>query len=122
MKLAMDGITGFSDKPLRFVTKVGFIMAFISFFIILYAIYSDFVLDQAIRGWTSIIITASFIGGIQLLSIGIIGEYISRINSNSQNRPLYMVMETNLENGNGGFKSTQPSSPLLMYSSKEKQP
>lgn len=94
---AMDGITSFSDKPLTAVTKTGLIVSFIAFLIILYALYSHFVLDRTITGWTSLIISSMFIGGIQLISIGIIGEYISRINKNVLQRPTYIVSETNLE-------------------------
>lgn len=97
LKLALDGITGFSDKPLAFVTKAGLFISLISFLIILYAIFSHFVLNRTIQGWTSLIISSMFIGGIQLLSIGIIGEYISRINRNILHRPLYIVGETNIE-------------------------
>jgi len=96
LKLALDGITGFSDKPLAFVTKAGLFISVISFLIILYAIFSHFVLDRTIKGWTSLIISTMFIGGIQLISIGIIGEYVSRINKNVLNRPLYIVGKTNI--------------------------
>lgn len=97
LKFAMDGITSFSDKPLGFVTRLGFIISGISFIIILYAIFSHFFLKETITGWTSLIISSMFIGGVQLISIGIIGEYISRINKNVLQRPLYIVWETNLE-------------------------
>jgi glycosyltransferase involved in cell wall biosynthesis len=97
LSFAMDGITGFSDKPLLFVSKLGFIISFLSFLIILYAIFSHFILDQTITGWTSLIISSMFIGGVQLISIGIIGEYISRINKNVQDRPLYLIEETNMK-------------------------
>jgi len=100
LKFALDGITGFSDFPLQFVTKTGIFISFISFMIILYAIFSHFVLEKTITGWTSLIISSMFIGGIQLISIGIIGEYISRINKNVQNRPLYIIDETNTEDLN----------------------
>jgi dolichol-phosphate mannosyltransferase len=96
LRFALDGITGFSDVPLQFVTKTGIFISFISFLIILYAIFSHFVLEKTITGWTSLIISSMFIGGVQLISIGIIGEYISRINKNVQNRPLYIIDETNL--------------------------
>jgi dolichol-phosphate mannosyltransferase len=96
-QFALDGITGFSDKPLQFVTKLGFTISLVSFFIILYALYSHFVLHQTITGWTSLIMSSMFIGGVQLFSIGIIGEYISRINTNVRNRPLYVVRESNTE-------------------------
>ncbi|MBU3660090.1 MAG: glycosyltransferase family 2 protein [Flavobacteriales bacterium] len=97
LKFALDGITGFSDVPLQFVTKTGIFISFISFLIILYAIFSHFVLEKTITGWTSLIISSMFIGGVQLISIGIIGEYISRINKNVQNRPLYIIDQTNIE-------------------------
>jgi dolichol-phosphate mannosyltransferase len=96
LRLALDGITGFSDKPLQWVTKLGFIVSFISFIIILYAVYSHFILDRTITGWTSLIISSMFIGGVQLISIGVIGEYISRINRNVLNRPLYIIERTNI--------------------------
>ena len=98
LKFALDGITGFSDIPLQFVTKTGIFISFISFLVILYAIFSHFILERTITGWTSLIISSMFIGGVQLISVGIIGEYISRINKNVQNRPLYIVSETNVEN------------------------
>lgn len=97
IKFAMDGITSFSDKPLQMVTKIGFSISFVSFLIILYAIYSHFILDRTITGWTSLIISSMFIGGVQLISIGVIGEYISRINKNVINRPLYIVEKSNIE-------------------------
>jgi len=96
LKFALDGITGFSDVPLQLVTKMGIVISFFSFLVILYAIFSHFVLEQTITGWTSLIISSMFIGGVQLISIGIIGEYISRINKNVQNRPLYIIDETNV--------------------------
>lgn len=98
LKFALDGITSFSEKPLQMVTRLGFFISGFSFLIILYAIFSHFVLHQTITGWTSLIISSMFIGGVQLLSIGIIGEYISRINKNVINRPLYIVDTTNINN------------------------
>lgn len=98
LKFAMDGITSFSDKPLGFVTRLGFIISGLSFLVILYAIFSHFFLKQTITGWTSLIVSSMFIGGVQLISVGIIGEYISRINKNVLNRPLYIIQETNLQN------------------------
>lgn len=96
LHFAMDGITSFSDKPLTLVTRSGFFISFLSFIIILYAIYSHYFLNRTITGWTSLIISSMFVGGIQLISIGIIGEYISRINKNVLNRPLYIVESSNL--------------------------
>lgn len=97
LKFALDGITGFSDKPLEYVSRLGFIISGLSFVIILYAIFSHFFLKQTITGWTSLIISCMFIGGVQLISIGVIGEYIARINKNILNRPLYLIKETNIK-------------------------
>lgn len=95
--LALDGITSFSNVPLRFATVAGLVVSGISFLLILYALYSHWFLGLATpKGWTSLIISVLFIGGIQLLSIGIIGEYISRLGANARNRPLYIVEETNI--------------------------
>jgi polyisoprenyl-phosphate glycosyltransferase len=95
LDFALDGITSLSHRPLRLVTQAGFMVSFLSFLILLYALGSHFILERTITGWTSLIITVAFLGGVQLLSIGIIGEYISRINKNILNRPLYIVEESN---------------------------
>lgn len=100
IRFAMDGITSFSDKPLQIVTKLGLFISFVSFIIILYAIYSHFILNRTIAGWTSLIVSSMFIGGVQLISIGVIGEYISRINKNVLKRPLYIIEKTNCTNSN----------------------
>ncbi|MDE5735965.1 MAG: glycosyltransferase family 2 protein, partial [Bacteroidales bacterium] len=97
LKFALDGITGFSDKPLAWVTKAGFCISALSFVIILYALCSHFIFKQTVSGWTSIIVSSMFLGGIQLFSLGIIGEYVNRINKNVLNRPLYIVESTNAE-------------------------
>ncbi len=96
LSFAIDGIAAFSDVPLKLVTKLGFFISLFSFIIIIYALISNFILKSTISGWTSLIISFTFIGGIQLFSIGIIGEYISRINNNVRNRPLYIIQETNI--------------------------
>ncbi|UTW62280.1 glycosyltransferase family 2 protein [bacterium SCSIO 12741] len=93
MRFAMDGVTGFSTAPLRLVTQMGFLFSFLSFLIILYAGYSHFILERTIAGWTSIVVSTMFIGGVQLISIGILGNYLSRIHRNVQGRPLYVITE-----------------------------
>ncbi|HWZ21685.1 MAG TPA: glycosyltransferase family 2 protein [Cytophagaceae bacterium] len=97
---ALDGITSFSNAPLKFATLSGFIVSGIAFVIMLYALYSRFVIKNYVPGWTSMILSVMFIGGIQLISIGIIGEYISRISVNIRNRPLYIVRDSNIKDGN----------------------
>ena len=96
-RLAMDAITSFSNWPLRIATISGFVCAFLGFILILYTLYARFVLEKYEPGWPSLMITIVFLGGIQLLGIGIIGEYISRINDNVKNRPLYLIQETNIK-------------------------
>lgn len=96
IRFALDGITSFSNFPLKFATVCGFVVSSIAFLVMLYALYSRFISKDYIEGWTSIIISVLFLGGIQLISIGIIGEYISRLSSNVRNRPLYIINDTNI--------------------------
>lgn len=93
--LALDAITSFSNFPLRFATISGFVVSFISFLLMLYALYSRFVLREYEPGWTSLMLSVLFIGGIQLISVGIIGEYLGRVGANVRQRPLYIVKDTN---------------------------
>jgi glycosyltransferase involved in cell wall biosynthesis len=95
IRFALDGITSFSNLPIRFATLSGFAVSAIAFLIMLYALYSRFILKDYVPGWTSLILSVMFIGGIQLIAIGIIGEYISRISSNVRQRPLYIIRDTN---------------------------
>ncbi len=96
-KLALDGITSFSNAPLRLATIMGFVVSFISLIIICYTLISYFFFKGNIpQGWASIMISVLFIGGVQLLSIGIIGEYMSRVQSDVRKRPLYILKETNI--------------------------
>lgn len=95
---AFDGITSFSSLPLQLAPLLGFIFSIVSFFIILYALYSKFILHEVVQGWTSLLVSTMFIGGVQLLCVGIIGEYVSRINIEVKNRPNYIIEESNIEN------------------------
>lgn len=97
LRLAIDAVTSFSDKPLALVSRLGFIISFFSFLVIIYTLFAHYILKETITGWSSLIISSMFIGGIQLFSIGIIGEYISRINNNVKDRPLYIIDETNIK-------------------------
>ena len=95
-RLALDGITGFSNLPLKFATVTGFLVSGIAFLMAIYTLYSRFIIKEYVPGWTSLMLTVLFIGGVQLISIGIIGEYISRLGTNLRRRPLYVVSDTNL--------------------------
>ncbi len=97
-KLALDGITSFSDFPLRFATYLGFFVSIISFVLMLWVLYKRLIVKEYVQGWTSIILSVLFMGGITLITIGIIGEYISRMGNNVRKRPLYIINKTNLDN------------------------
>ncbi|MCF8463931.1 MAG: glycosyltransferase family 2 protein [Flavobacteriales bacterium] len=95
IRFALDGITSFSNFPLKMASILGFAVSGISFILMLYALYSRFILKVYEPGWTSLMLSVLFIGGIQLICVGIIGEYIGRISNNVKQRPLYLVKETN---------------------------
>ncbi len=96
IRFALDGITSFSNFPLKFATIAGFFVSGITFLLSLYALYSRLITKDYVPGWTSLMLAILFIGGVQLISIGIIGEYISRLSTNVRNRPLYLISETNI--------------------------
>lgn len=100
VRFALDGITSFSNFPLKFATLAGFVVSAVAFILMLYALYSRFILEDYVQGWTSLMLSVLFIGGIQLICLGIIGEYISRMSNNIRNRPMYIVKETNVVPGN----------------------
>ena len=94
---ALDGITSFSDAPLRLASWMGFVVSGVAFIALLYALYGKFITHDSEPGWASLIVSVLFLGGIQLISLGFIGEYLSRISSNVKQRPLYVVAESNLK-------------------------
>ncbi|MFT7592569.1 MAG: glycosyltransferase involved in cell wall biosynthesis [bacterium] len=96
VRFALDGITSFSNWPLKIATISGFLFSFIGFILILYTLYSKYYSPSYQSGWASQMITIIFIGGIQLIGIGIIGEYVSRMNENIKNRPLYIIKDSNI--------------------------
>lgn len=92
LKLALDGITGFSVKPLRIISYLGFATAFLSFLGIIYAFLNKFFLPGPnVSGFTLTIIAIFFLNGIQMIILGLMGEYLGRIYTETQNRPLYIV-------------------------------
>ena len=93
LNLAMNGITSLSVKPLRYITFIGFAMGIISFMVMLYALWSKFFGDT-VTGWTSMIAVMCLISGIQLICLGIIGEYIGKIYSETKRRPKYIIEKT----------------------------
>jgi len=96
-RFAIDGITGFSNFPLKFVSLCGIFVSFFAFLFIIYVLAAKLIWGHTITGWASMMVTILFLGGIQLLSIGTIGEYISRINNSVRNRQLYVINKSNIE-------------------------
>lgn len=97
IRLALDGITSYSNLPLKMATVSGFVVSSIAFLVMLYTLYSRFITRDYVPGWSSLMISVLFLGGVQLIAIGIIGEYMSRLSENVRNRPLYIVNETNIQ-------------------------
>jgi glycosyltransferase involved in cell wall biosynthesis len=95
VRFALTGITSSSAKPLYFSIYLGAFLALCSFFYGLYAIYISIFTSNAITGWTSIIASILFIGGIQLIMLGIVGIYLGKLFSESKNRPSYIIEEKN---------------------------
>ncbi|MDD7796094.1 glycosyltransferase family 2 protein [Clostridium sp. 'White wine YQ'] len=90
LNFALEGITSFSVTPIRFITSIGFIIAFVSIFAAIYSLVSYFT-GNVTSGWTSLILSIWFIGGVQLLSIGLVGEYIGKIYTEVKRRPRYNI-------------------------------
>lgn len=92
LKLAIDGIISFSNKPLKILGVIGIFSIIISFGILVYSLISYlFKLNNLTAGWTSLMVTITFFSGVQLLSIWLMSEYISRIYDESKGRPQYII-------------------------------
>ena len=96
LALAFDGITSLSVKPIRMITSVGMIISILSLIIICWAIITH-LFGNSIAGWASIIAMISFFGGLQMICIGIIGEYIGKIYLETKARPRYIISERTYE-------------------------
>jgi len=94
LSLAFVSITSFSSAPLHFSTIMGFVVSFFAFLYILYAIYMKLFTSTPVSGWASILISVLFLGGIQLISIGILGEYLGKVYEEVKQRPLYIVRQS----------------------------
>jgi glycosyltransferase involved in cell wall biosynthesis len=95
--LAIDGITSFSTLPLRISTIAGFIVSILALIYMLVVFFRALIWGNPVEGYPSLLVIMLFLGGIQLLSLGIIGEYIGRIYNETKNRPDYLVDEHNNE-------------------------
>jgi dolichol-phosphate mannosyltransferase len=91
-RLATDGITGFSVAPLRFISKVGYSVSMMSLVGVVYVtVIKIFDPGREVPGWAFVTVSMFFIGGVQLIMLGVLGSYIARIYAEAQNRPLYII-------------------------------
>lgn len=95
-KFAIDGITSFSNYPLKIASYFGFLVSGFAFVMVVYVLLSKYVFHNAVEGWPSLMLTILFLGGVQLICLGIIGEYLWRIMNNVRSRPLFIVEDTNI--------------------------
>lgn len=94
VRYAMDGIISFSYKPLRAATYLGFIVSIVAAGLGIFYFVTFFTMHKQITGFTTIIVCVLFLGGVQLVCVGILGEYIGRIYEEVKRRPLYVVKDT----------------------------
>ena len=106
LALAFDGITSLSIKPIRLITGLGVIVSIFSFIAVVWAVIT-FMLGNTVPGWASSVCIVCLMGGIQLISLGVIGEYVGKIYLETKARPRYIISEKTYEqqeqtkNGNG---------------------
>ncbi|MCP8686836.1 glycosyltransferase family 2 protein [Marinobacterium sedimentorum] len=93
LALAFDGVTSFSAVPLRLIALLGILMFVASIGISIWALWVKFFSDTAVPGWTSSVLPMYFLGGIQLLSLGVVGEYVAKIYMEIKRRPRYFIEE-----------------------------
>ena len=91
MHFALDGILAFSTLPLRFGLYAGILSGVVSFILFLHVLFVKYVENDAVPGWATILACVLFFGGVQLISLGIMGEYIGRIFEETKGRPLYLI-------------------------------
>ena len=97
LNLGIEGVTSFTTAPLRFSTIVGFIISMIAFSYMCWVLLKALIWGDPVAGYPSMMIVILFLGGIQLLSLGIIGEYLGRIFNEAKGRPVYLIGETNVD-------------------------
>ena len=91
--LAIEGITSFTTAPLRISTLLGFVVSIFALLYMVYIIAKTLIWGEPVQGFPTLMIAILFLGGVQLISLGIIGEYIGRIFNETKKRPVYIVNE-----------------------------
>ena len=93
LNLALNGITSFTTTPLRFASIFGIIVSLLAFLYLIYIIFKTLIIGDPVQGYPTIMVTILFLGGIQLIALGIIGEYLSHIFNETKKRPSYFIRE-----------------------------
>ena len=91
--LAVEGITSYTTAPLRISTVIGILVSFVAFIYMCYVLVKTILYGEPVQGYPTLVILILFLGGVQLLSLGIIGEYLGRIFHETKNRPVYLISE-----------------------------
>lgn len=113
MELAVEGIISFTTAPLRVATYLGFTVSLLAFAYMIWIIIKTIIIGESVSGYPSLMTVILFLGGVQLISIGIIGEYLGRVFNETKQRPLYFVDEyndekvTNIAESQGKFSETK---------------
>lgn len=93
MRLALDGITSFSDRPLRYAVRIGLLVSLLSVFGLVWVVLQKYVVGVEVTGWASLIFALFFFGGVQLFFLGVVGAYLARVYEEVKARPRYVVQE-----------------------------
>jgi dolichol-phosphate mannosyltransferase len=106
VRLAVDSVTNFSAAPLRLATWLGVISFFFCLLMLIYVVVS-YALNSVVQGWSSVLATVLFLGAVQLLSLGLLGEYLGRLYARVQGRPAYFIGYDSLDQAD--TRTTQPA-------------
>jgi polyisoprenyl-phosphate glycosyltransferase len=107
-RLASDGIASFSTAPIKLLTRLGFVMIGFCAGVLAWTLYTRFFTHNAPQGWTSVLAVVLLLGGVQLLGMGIVGQYIARIFEETKQRPLYFVADI-VERGESVLTPSTPT-------------
>jgi glycosyltransferase involved in cell wall biosynthesis len=112
LRLAGDGITSFSAAPLRLVSALGFLFVLFCAGYLIYVLYIHFLTNRTIEGWTTVVVLILLIGGVQLLSLGLVGQYVARVFDEAKRRPLYLF--ENVIEGSQLAEESEPGIPIAL--------
>lgn len=120
LAFAIQGVTSFSAAPLRAITVFGLLVSFMSFAAVAWALWARFAQGNVVPGWASTLVPMFFLGGIQLLSLGVIGEYVAKIYLETKQRPRYIIDRTARAFASTRFVPGAPSSDVELRASESR--